>query len=382
MDFHSLRDLPVIDAHIHLPFPSLCSQLEELTCEMNIDRVNLVSTPDMSAVNHNPAVVYYKWLHPASTYICGGLDHFSVQADLTQMSSAFANQVRALQAAGFDGLKLLESKPIARKIIDIPLDGPVYESMWAVMEKLAFPVVWHVADPEEFWDAEKCPAWVKNSGWFYGDGTYPLKETLYKEVEAVVSRHPGLKVILAHFYFLSADLPRAAAFLDAHANVCFDLTPGSEMYFNFMANPEATRWFFHRYQDRLIFGSDSGASAVEKPGQPLNRDETLGRTYFERCFLEKEGPLAIPAGVAHWNRPGQEVHGLALEPELLQKIYCENFIRLFGRDPARLKISRAVEILEKQADFMDKRAGKPVDTPARQVAQKLKTYSKRKGETL
>ena len=42
------------------------------------------------------------------------------------------------------------------------------------------------------------------------------KEELYSEVEQVLRQHPGLKVILAHFYFLSADLPRARRFMDEH----------------------------------------------------------------------------------------------------------------------------------------------------------------------
>ena len=371
MDFNSLRNFPVLDAHIHLPYPSLISDLETLSHEMGVDRVNLVSTPDMAEVNHNLAVTYYKMLHPKTTYICGGLDHFSVQAAPAQMPEAFVRQVAAMKAAGFDGLKLLESKPIARKIINIPLDGPVYAPMWAEMEKSSLPVVWHVADPEEFWDPEKCPAWVKSSGWFYGDGTYPLKEDLYAEVETVVTRHPGLKVILAHFFFLSADLPRAAAFLDAHANICFDLTPGSEMFFNFMADREATKEFFLHYQDRLIFGTDSGASAVGKPDQPLNREETLGRTFFVRCFLEQDGPLEIPQGVSHWKRPDKLIYGLNLPTAVLEKIYHANFERLLGPFPAKLEPTKAVEILEAQADFMDKRAGSPVNSPARQVAMKL-----------
>lgn len=378
MDFSLLRNLPLLDAHIHLPFPSLTADLEKFTREMNIERINLVSTPDMAEVNHNPAVIYYKSLHPKTTYICGGLDHFSVQAAPAQMPEAFARQVAAMKAAGFDGLKLLESKPIARKIINIPLDGSVYAPMWAEMENLSFPVVWHVADPEEFWDPDKCPDWVKNSGWFYGGGSYPLKEDLDAEVETVVTRHPALKVILAHFFFLSADLPRAAAFLDAHANVCFDLTPGSEMFFNFMADREATKEFFLHYQDRLIFGTDSGASAVGKPDQPLNREETLGRTFFVRCFLEQDGPLEIPQGVSHWKRPDKLIYGLNLPTAVLEKIYHANFERLFGSSPAKLVQTKAVEILEAQADFMDKRAGSPVNSPARQVAMKLIMKSKEK----
>jgi predicted TIM-barrel fold metal-dependent hydrolase len=371
MDFDNLRNLPVLDAHIHLPYPSLAEDLKKLTYQMGIDRINLVSTPDMDTVNHNAAVLYYKSLRPASTFICGGLDHFSVQQDLPHMPAALARQVTEMHQTGFDGLKLLESKPVARKIINIPLDGPIYAPMWAEVERLNMPVVWHVADPEEFWDAEKCPAWVKNSGWFYGDGTYPLKEELYAEVEVIVTRHPHLKVILAHFFFLSADLPRAAAFLEAHPNVCFDLTPGSEMFFNFMVDLDATRDFFIRFQNRLIFGTDAGASAVGKPNLPLNRDETLGRTYFVRSFLEHEGKLEIPQGVAHWRRPGKALYGLNLQPLVLEKIYWANFERLFSRTPAKINPEKAIALLSAQAEFIDKRAGAPVDSYARQVAMKI-----------
>jgi hypothetical protein len=44
--------------------------------------------------------------------------------------------------------------------------------------------------------------------------------------------------------------------------VFFDLTPGAEMYFNFSSRLGEVRDFFLRYQDRLIYGTDIGASAL------------------------------------------------------------------------------------------------------------------------
>lgn len=367
MDFNTLRPFNLLDAHIHLPYPDLSSDLDAALSEMHIDRVNLVSTPDPKEISHNPAVIAYKTTHPQTAFICGGLDHFSVQSNPSSMPAAFAGQVVELNRAGFDGLKLLESKPVARKMINIPLDSPIYEPMWAKLEELALPVVWHVADPEEFWDPVKCPDWVKNSDWFYGDGTYPLKEQLYTEVENVLTRHPGVKVVLAHFFFLSADLPRAADFLDAHPNVCFDLTPGSEMYFNFSAGHEKALSFFERYQDRILFGTDIGASAVGKPGQPLNKEETLARTYVVRAFLETTTRVEIPAGVNHWIRPDAEIIGLGLEGVILNKIYQKNFYKLFGDTPRMLNLPAALELIAKQAFLLDAMAGQPINSIARQV---------------
>ncbi len=367
MDFDSLRRLDIVDAHIHLPFPSLGADLESTLNEMHIGTVNLVSTPDPKEISHNPAVIAYKAAHPQTTFISGGLDHFSVQAYPTDMPLAFVDQVNAMVTAGFDGLKLLESKPIARKLINIPLDGPIYAPMWAAVEELGIPVVWHVADPEEFWDRERCPQWVFDSGWFYGDGTYPLKEELNHEVENVLTRYPGLKVILAHFFFLSADLNRAAAFLDAHPNACFDLTPGSEMYFNFSANLDAAHEFFSRYQDRILFGTDIGASAVGKPGTSLDHAETLGRTFVVRAFLERAGKIEIPDGVKHWRRPNKELQGLNLPDAILSKIYQANFSHLYGNSPKALNLPKAVEMIASQASVLDTLAGKAVESTARQV---------------
>ena len=67
---------------------------------------------------------------------------------------------------------------------------------------------------------------------------------MYAEVDHVLERHPGLRAIFAHFYFLSADLKRAGRFLDEHPNVCLDLTPGSEMYDNFTRNYDGEEGYF------------------------------------------------------------------------------------------------------------------------------------------
>ena len=72
-------------------------------------------------------------------------------------------------------------------------------------------IVWHVADPEEFWDSDTCPIWAKKHNWDYADGSFIEKEAIYAEVDSVLARYPKLQVMFAHFYFLSDDLPRAVS---------------------------------------------------------------------------------------------------------------------------------------------------------------------------
>jgi predicted TIM-barrel fold metal-dependent hydrolase len=373
MDFAQLA-IPLTDGHIHFPHPALLHDLMAVMEIAGVTRANLVAVPDLQFVNQNAALIHAKARHPDRFSLCGALDYTQVFADPAHASEILAAQIGTLRAIGFDGLKLIEGKPMVRKLLGLPLDGPQYAVMWAEVEAREFPVVLHVADPEEFWDPDRCPGWARERDWFYGDGTYPAKETLYAEIDHVLARHPRLKLVLAHFYFLSADLARAGAMLDAHPTVCFDLTPGVEMYFNFGRDLEAARDLFLRYSDRLIFGTDVGASAIGQDLKaPLDRADSLGRTWVVRQFLETDRTFAAPAGVGHWmGEDGENFHGIALPHEVLRQIYAANAERIFGPASALLDRGAARTELERQAAAIDALAGGgPVDSPARRVAREL-----------
>jgi predicted TIM-barrel fold metal-dependent hydrolase len=373
MDFARFAGIPVIDGHVHFPHPQLTDDVLAVMETIGLARANLVSVPDLQSINQNPALICFKALHPDRVTICGALDYTQVFADPARAPETLAAQINTLKVIGFDGLKLVEGKPMVRKMLPFAFDGREYAGMWAALEEQGFPVVFHVADPEEFWDAGACPDWARAHGWFYGDGTYPVKEDLYAEVERVLARHPSLKVIFAHFYFLSADLPRAGAFLDAHAGVCFDLTPGVEMYLNFARDLDTARDFFVRYQDRLVYGTDIGATAIDRdPALGLDRSESLSRAWVVRQFLESDEAYSAPQGAGHWlGMDAAGFHGIALPREVLQKIYYANFQRVFGAKPAPLNRAAALAELERMAAVIDAQAGAPVESPARRMAREL-----------
>jgi predicted TIM-barrel fold metal-dependent hydrolase len=374
VDFTHFADIPVVDGHIHFPHTWLMDDVLTMMATTRIARVNLVGTPDVQTINQNPALIYFKAHHPDRVYTCGALDYAQVFADVSRAPETIAAQVATLKRIGFDGLKFVEGKPMVRKVIPLAFDGPEYAGLWAALEEMGLPVVFHVADPEEFWDEDLCPDWARDHGWFYGDGTYPSKEDLYAEVDRVLERHPGLRLILAHFYFLSADLARAGDFLDAHPNVCFDLTPGIEMYVNFARDLQTTRDFFVRYQDRLVYGTDIGASAaLRDESQGLDMDDSLGRTWIVRSFLETDDVFDSPESMRHGlGMDVRDLHGIALPSDVLEKIYRTNFVRMFGSDPAPLNRDAAMIELERLAHEIDAQAGgEPVESLARQVARYL-----------
>jgi predicted TIM-barrel fold metal-dependent hydrolase len=143
---------------------------------------------------------------------------------------------------------LINGKPNCRKDSGIALDSAVYEPFFARAEAAKVPLLWHVNDPEEFWDPAAAPEWAKGPGWLY-DESYPSNPSLYAETERVLERHPNLTVMFAHFYFLSDFLDRAAALLDRYPNVHLDLAPGIEMLQTQQAG-SSTRRFFPQVPDR------------------------------------------------------------------------------------------------------------------------------------
>ena len=374
MDFSELGDFLVIDGHIHFPHPTLMDDVVAAMERTGATQANLVAVPDLERINQNPALIHFKAHHPHRATICGALDYTEVFAAPDKASETLAAQIARLQTIGFDGLKLIEGKPMVRQMLPLRLDSATYAGMWADLEQSGMPVVSHIADPEEFWDPERCPGWARDQGWFYGEGDYPPKEALYEEVDLVLERYPRLRIVFAHFYFLSDDLARAGEFLDAHPRVCFDLTPGVEMYLNFARDPDATRDFFIRYQDRLIYGTDIGAAAIGDivPSGGLDMTDSAGRAWVVRTFLEGDAAFSAPEGMGHWlGMDAEGFHGIGLPSEALEKIYRTNFQRLFGMEPAPLDHQAALAELRRMAAAIDAQAGGRVESEARRVAEVL-----------
>jgi predicted TIM-barrel fold metal-dependent hydrolase len=334
MDLSRLIDLPVVDSHVHFWAIESTQNILGIMREARYYRVNVVSIISRERVNFNPEALYLKAKHPSLFYGFGGLDYSTVFMGSKQAEPNLPKQVDNLIEMGFDGIKMVEGKPTFRKTLQIPFDSDFYKEYFTYVESLGFPILFHVNDPEEFWNIEKAPKWAKEQGWFY-DETYPTKEQLYMEVENVLNRCPNLKVIFAHFWFLSADLESAARLLDKYGNAHLDLTPGVEMFYNFSAKLDAWRNFFLSYQDRLVYGTDISS------GQTL--EQAVSRAWLVRNFLETDEEFFVPSSAdSLLGEPEAPLKGMRLPRHVLEKIYAKNFERIAGKKPKELNPKAAI----------------------------------------
>jgi predicted TIM-barrel fold metal-dependent hydrolase len=342
MDFPKRK---IIDGHVHYAHYAYQDSLMRLLDKAGIDKLAVVCTPDEQRLSLVPDALLLKAAYPDRVYVFGGLDISSLFMAPDIAGEAFAHYVDVLRGLGADGVKMIEGKAEMRKRLPIPdFDDPVYAPYWEKMADLGMPLIFHVNDPEEFWDADKVPGWAREMGWFYGDGSYIDNEDQYRQVLAVLDRHPSLKVAFAHFFFLSAQLDRLADYLDRYPNMHVDLTPGIEMYFNFAREPEKTREFFIKYQDRIIYGTDIGARALLRDREAgIEAEESLARIEVVRGFLENDGPFNLThAGFLFGGREA-EFYGINLPEDVLDKIYYQNFERFAGAAPKPLNKEAILE---------------------------------------
>lgn len=299
----------ILDGHVHAFGKKTRSIRDLLAFEKSFgyDVCNYLSCECMGDATQNALGIYLKLIAP-QCYAYGGLTYrcaYDPREELDQ-----------LMEIGFDGMKMVENKPTLRREVGMRFNDPWYDGFYARLEEQQIPLVSHVADPTECWDLARIPQWALAAGYYYGEGGYPSKEELTQEVLDVLHRFPRLKIIMAHFFFLSDDHDRICRLMEEHPNLCLDIVSGTEMYFNFSKDPEMWREFFIRYQGRIIYGTDN--SNIEDPVEIENARITCR---LQEHFLTGEGEIDA------WDK---KVRGIHLPQDVARKILGENFLRLTG----------------------------------------------------
>jgi len=320
-------NVPTVDGHVHLRGSAGIEDQIRLIEQHGFSAINTVCTAvrNEASLAHLPSCLLAKAMYPEKIFVSGGLSYLKEQPT----AEDFRRQAEAFLAAGCDGVKMIEGKPPVRKRTGLPLNSPLYDEFYRLLEQHGTPIVFHVADPETWWDPETAPASAKKNP-YWEDPDMPSKEQLYAEVDGLLAKFPNLRIIFAHFYFLSDQPERAAAFMDKWPEISFDLAPGSEMFRNFAKRPEIWHDFFTKYQDRIIFATDNIT-----PREP--RDERY-QSMVDKIWMMR---MALET-CEEFEGFGSVVRGIGLDRHVLEKIYYKNFHRYFGQKPKMLDLPAAI----------------------------------------
>jgi len=233
------------------------------------------------------------------------------------------NEARRLEEAvksGCRGLKIAKTLGLGYEDKTgrfVAVDDPRIDPIWAKCAELGIPVEIHVSDPKAFFTPvdqfnERYDELGMNPEWsFYGQG-YPAKDSILAARNRVIAKHPETIFIGAHFGNLPEELETVARWLDTYPNFYVDIDARiSELG----RQPYSARRFFLKYQDRILFGTDT----------PCNADAY--RLYFR--FLETDDEYIDPSP-AHKLQGRWMIYGLYLPDDVLEKIYNKNSLKILA----------------------------------------------------
>jgi predicted TIM-barrel fold metal-dependent hydrolase len=254
--------------------------------------------------------------------------------------------------AGAKGLKLHKSLGLSHRYSNgklMPVDDPKLDPVWQMCAKYNRPVVIHVADPAAFFTPldrfnERWHELGEHPNWlFYGDKFPPRNEILAQRNRAI-ARHPDTTFICAHFGNNPEDLETVGKWLDTYPNMYID--PDARIS-ELGRQPYTARKFFLKYQDRIMFGTDTTP----------RRDAY--RMYYR--FLETDDEYFDCAG-GHQRQGFWMIYGIFLPKNVLKKIYQTNAEKIFfsREDNSRKETDKVMRIRQTE-DFAVNGAG---DAPA------------------
>ena len=252
----------------------------------------------------------------------------------------FDVQARALMEMGCDGIKIMYN-PIARKTLGYGVDDARYDAMFDYLEENRIPVLMHINDPESYWVVRELTEHEKIRDWGYFKEGFLTKQEIYNETFRMLDKHPKMRVILAHFFFLSRDINEAVRVMETYPNVCFDLTPGWEMYVGFSKDITAWQEFFKKYADRILFGTDSDNE--KKTNAEIHLLVKMALTHDESEFM-------MPC------YREELIRGLNMPSDVLDKIFYKNFERFFG-EPKAVNHGTLIRCAARVRDDMERTGG-------------------------
>jgi predicted TIM-barrel fold metal-dependent hydrolase len=223
-------------------------------------------------------------------------------------------------ARGARGLKILKELGLGVRDASgklIPVDDPRLDPVWEECGRLGIPVFIHVADPEAFFrpiDAnnERYEELIEHPDWSFYGPQFPSIQELMAQRDRMFAKHPHTTFAALHFGSWPENLDFVEQTLEKFPNVMIE-TGAREGELG--RQPRRVRRLFLKYPDRIMFGTDEGAS------------EEMYHNYFRWLETEDEYfPYAQYPAQGRWM-----IYGLGLPDEVLERVYHGNAERLFGQ---------------------------------------------------
>ncbi len=313
-----------IDAHMH--YMGDTPESRELLERLDLKMMNICVAEDAAGAWRDQADCYERLARefPGRFAWCTGFDlpGFDdagyVEKVIAGLERDFAHGAVACKIWKNFGMGV--QRPTGEHVLP---DDPLLAPILAYIASQNKTLLMHIADPLDGWlplreDSPHFGYYSKNTQWhLHGRTDVPSHAQLIAARDAVVARHPNMRVVGAHLGSLEHDVAEVAKRFDAYPNFAVDMS--ARLLDLALQDADKVRAFFLKYPDRVLFGADMGTwgLASAKSAEKLTNSMTYIENSYEEHFryLEQSGPMTIS---------GREVTGIGLPPEVLEQVYRAN----------------------------------------------------------
>ncbi len=305
-------DIPRIDVHMHAGNDSIAiaEYLNLRKLLLNNNAIDMAMWINLG--NHvSPLVDLKKVLSSSQGRVLSAIADYSAHDGLRYPPDS----LKVFQKQGYVGYKIWSGpwyRGLDKKEDGFPyINDPAHETTFAEMEKIGMlGTSIHVADPNGPWDRRG--AWLKDPIEFWSE------ITAWRDV---LEKHQNLVTVMAHSNWLlcqDAQIDYLRNMLATYPNLHVDLAATYQYYD--LVNRDNLRSFIIEWADRILFATDIGAW-TDKAETNTQADNYI------RAFRILETSDKVKGGFFGEN----EISGLELPPEVLEKIYYKNAMRLYPR---------------------------------------------------
>ena len=293
---------------------------------INVDYPDFPALAEQRRVAHALVAAHPERLAYAAAFSMQGWDEPDWQQKVIQLlDSEFAHGAVAVKVWKNIGMSFRDAKG---KLVMI--DDPKFDAVFEFIRRRNKVLIGHLGEPRNCWlpieqmtvNGDKEYFREHPQYYMYQHPEMPTYEKQMAARDRMLDRNPKIKFMGAHMASLEWSVDRLAAFLDRYPNAVVDLAARmGQVQFQSNQDREKVRRFFIRYQDRLLYGTDTAQNARDK-GQELRHEahETWLRDWR---YLNTEETFKDPELDA-------PVHGLGLPRDVVRKIYSANAERWYG----------------------------------------------------
>lgn len=222
----------------------------------------------------------------------------------------------------------------------ISIDNPRFDPIFKMLSERKIPVIGHLGEPKNCWLPLEEMTTNNDSNYFrqhpeyhmYQHPDLPSYEEQIAARDRMLQKNPDLIFVGAHLGSLEWDVDELAKTLDRFPYMAVDMAARmGQLFYQTHFDREKIRDFFLKYQDRLLYATDMGASGNEsKENLAAEMHDTWMRDW--RYFVTDD---TLTSSLVD-----EKFQGLKLPRKVVDKIYYKNaqkWLGAFSDQPATVE---------------------------------------------